>query len=249
MSLMISIIFHIFGLLLCTLFLLLSFVAWIICYPFDSRRSVVHALSRILVRTYYAVPPSWRARRSIEGLEHIDQSKGYVIVMNHNNMMDIPTMYYVPLNFRWVSKREVFAAPFFGQFLYLHGDIAIERGNGAVAMAQVIEQGKEWLSRSVSVAIFPEGTRSRSGEIGRFKMGAFNLAYEADVEVLPVVMDGTRDILLPNGMCNWHNRMTVRVLPPVKLCSATHEERKAEIEQIRADMQYALKEIKERWQN
>ena len=63
--------------------------------------------------------------------------------------------------------------------------------------------------------MFPEGTRSKSGEMGRFKQGAFALAKEAGVEILPVVMHGTRDVLKKNYLLNWRNVLTVRVLPPI----------------------------------
>ena len=79
--------------------------------------------------------------------------------------------------------------PFMGPLLTIHGDIPIERGNAAEAMAKVLRLGKLWLSRGASVAIFPEGTRSKTGEINRFKAGAFSLAKEAGVEILPIVKE------------------------------------------------------------
>ena len=161
----------------------------------------MHELSRILVRIFYAVPPLWKFR--VTGREYIDRRKPYVIVVNHQAGLDIPTLYFVPLNFRWVSKREVFKVPFFGQFLLLHGDICINRGHATAAMEKVIRDGKLWLSRGASVAIFPEGTRSHDGEIYRFKAGAFTLAREAGVEILPVVLDGTTTMIGRNGMFNW----------------------------------------------
>ena len=166
-----------------------------------------------MVRIFYAVPPLWKFR--VTGREYIDRRKPYVIVVNHQAGLDIPTLYFVPLNFRWVSKREVFKVPFFGQFLLLHGDICINRSHATAAMEKVIRDGKLWLSRGASVAIFPEGTRSKDGEIHRFKAGAFLLAREAGVPILPVVLDGTRTLIGPKAMFNWRNRITVRVLPPV----------------------------------
>jgi len=74
----------------------------------------------------------------VEGLEHVDRKKSYVIVLNHNTVIDIPTLYYIPLNFRWVSKREVFKTPFFGQYLILHGDICINRGRASEALEQMV---------------------------------------------------------------------------------------------------------------
>ena len=107
---MLSALYYLFLVLLCTFFMLLSAVALVVCWPFDRARRVVHFLSRVLVRIFFAVPPFWRQR--VEGLGRIDRRRPYVIVVNHNTVIDIPALYYIPLNFRWVSKREVFRTPF-----------------------------------------------------------------------------------------------------------------------------------------
>ena len=193
--------------------MILSAVALVVCYPFDRGRRTVHELSRILVRIFFCIPLRWRQR--VEGRELIDRRKQYVIVINHNTVIDIPTLYYLPLNFRWVSKREVFRVPFFGQYLVLHGDICIDRGRAAEALEQMVRKGKMWIGRGASIAIFPEGTRSKDGEIHRFKAGAFTLAREAGVDILPVVLEGTRTLIRKNLLFNWGNRITIRVLPPI----------------------------------
>ncbi len=210
---MLSAVYYLFLVFLCTLFMILSAVALVLCWPFDKGRRVVHELSRVLVRIFFFIPLRWRQR--VVGLEHVDRKKRYVIVLNHNTVIDIPALYYVPLNFRWVSKREVFKVPFFGQFLVLHGDICIDRGRAAEAMEQLLRKGKKWISRGASIAIFPEGTRSKDGEIHRFKSGAFALAKEAGVGILPVVLNGTKTLVRRNLCFDWGNRIDIRVLPPV----------------------------------
>ena len=105
--------------------------------------------------------------------------------------------------------------PYIGPMLTLHGDIAIDRSKGADSIRKVTEQGKKWLGMGVSIAMFPEGTRSKDGEISRFKQGAFMLAKDAGVEILPIVLHGTRDVLKKNFMVNWRNHLTVSVLPPI----------------------------------
>lgn len=209
---MLTFIFAIYTLVILTVFTLLSFVALIVCYPFDKRRRVVHEISRTLCFMWWYVPFTWRRR--IEGLEYVDKKKPYVIVINHNSMVDIISLYFVPLNFRWVSKQEVFRIPFIGPMLWMHGDIAIQRGRATESMKKVIRDGKMWLNRDVSVAIFPEGTRSKNGEIQRFKGGAFVLAKEAGVDILPVVMDGTTKVF-KKGFFNWRHLLTVKVLQPI----------------------------------
>ncbi len=209
---MLSLVYYLILAVLCTLFLIVSALVLLVAWPFDPARRAVHELSRVLVRIFFFIPPLWRTR--VTGLEHIDRRKSYVIVINHRAMTDIPALYHLPLNFRWVSKREVFRIPFFGQFLMVHGDICIDRGRAAEAMEQLLRDGRKWIDRGASVAIFPEGTRSKDGAIHRFKAGAFTLAHEAGVEVLPVVMHGTNTMVRKNRLFNWRNTLTINVLEP-----------------------------------
>lgn len=239
---MLSILYYLFLVVLCTFFMVLSAVALVVCRPFDPARRVVHELSRILVRIFFFIPPCWRVR--VVGREHADPRKSYVIVLNHNTVIDIPTLYFLPLNFRWVSKREVFRVPFFGQFLVLHGDICIDRGRAAAARDQMVGEGCKWLGRGASVAVFPEGTRSKDGEIHRFKTGAFALAKEAGVEILPVVLEGTATLIKKNFLFNWGNRITLRVLPPVPAERVAATEVHELAQQVHDEMAAARTEIK-----
>lgn len=239
---MLSFIFYIYTAVICTLILIVSALALLVTFPFDRRRYVVHELSRLLVNIFYVVPPFWR--RDVRGLENLEKGKSYVIVLNHTSMTDIMALYFVPLQFRWVSKREVFRIPFFGQFLVLHGDIAIERGSGSEAMLKVITKGKEWLDRGVSVSIFPEGTRSRDGEIHRFKAGAFALAREAGVEILPVVMYGTNTMVRSNRLFNWRNTIKIKILPPVPAEKVASDDQKVLAEEVHDNMVAALNELR-----
>ena len=241
---MLSALYYIFLVLLCTLFMILSAIALVVCYPFDPARRVVHELSRILVRIFFFIPLRWRQK--VEGREYIDRHKSYVIVLNHNTVIDIPALYYLPLNFRWVSKREVFRVPFFGQYLVLHGDICIDRGRAAEALEQMLREGRKWISRGASVAVFPEGTRSKDGEIHRFKAGAFTLAREAGVGIIPVVMDGTRTLIRRNLLFNWGNRITIRVLPPVPAERVAAAEPHELMEEVRGAMCAALSDIRKK---
>ncbi len=210
---MLSLLYYLFLVLLCTALIIFSLLALLLCMPFDKGRRVVHELSRVAVRIFFGVPPCWRF--DIGGMEHVDKRGRYVIVLNHQAMSDIPALYFVPLNFRWVSKREVFKIPFFGQLLQLHGDIPIDRGRASEALEQLLRDGRMWIERGVSVAIFPEGTRSKDGEIHRFKHGAFELARQAGVPILPVVLHGTDTLIKPNRLFRWRNKVTLRVLPPI----------------------------------
>lgn len=211
-----STLLYLYAVVLCTLFLVISAVALVVCYPFDKRRTVVHICSRILVRCFMVLPPCWS--HSVVGWERLDPKKPYVIVMNHNTVFDIVSLYFLRLEYRWVSKIEVVKAPYFGQFLYLHGDILINRGRAAQALEQLREEGKMWIDRGVSIAIFPEGTRSKTGELGRFNPGAFDLAKRNEVEVLPIVLHGTRTVFRPKSLLwSWRNHITLEILDPISV--------------------------------
>lgn len=234
---MLSILYYIFTIIHTTVWCIISVIVLALTYPFDKSRRWVHEISRYMTWVFFGLPP--RVRRTIDGLENIDRSKPYVIVLNHTSGVDIIAAYKIPLNFRWVSKREVFRLPFFGPMLLVHGDIPIERGNAAAAMAKVIHEGKIWLGRGASVAIFPEGTRSKDGEIHRFKAGAFSLAKEAGVEILPVVMTGTASMFRGWRM-NWTNRIRIRVLPAVGVGEAAEMDVKELAQEVQGRMAAAL---------
>ena len=240
---MLTLLFYLFTLLQVSFWFVVSIIVLIITYPFDKSRRWVHECSRCICYLLYDLFPF--AKRTIEGVEYIDKKKPYVMVINHNSGFDIFTAYKIPLNFRWVSKREVFWVPFMGPLLSIHGDIPIERGNPKQAMAKVSRLGKLWLKRGATVAIFPEGTRSKTGEMNRFKMGAFNLAKEAGVEILPIVMTGTNEYLRKNFIVNWRNRVGIRVLPPIPVEQVQATDVK-ELSQLTYErMVEALKQLRE----
>jgi 1-acyl-sn-glycerol-3-phosphate acyltransferase len=138
----------------------------------------------------------------------------------------------------------VFKTPFFGQFLHLHGDICIDRGHASEALDKMIREGKMWISHGASIAIFPEGTRSKDGEIQRFKTGAFTLAKETGVEILPVVLDGTKRMIKKNMAFNWCNRIIINVLPPISAEKIAETDIHELINEVRSAMIDALAEIR-----
>ncbi len=210
---MFTVVYCVLILVLVTIFLVATLLVFPFTVPFDRSRRAVHEISRGIAMACLRLAPGWRTR--VEGLENVDRDKVYVIVLNHSAMVDILMLYWVPLNFRWVSKREIIRMPFIGLFLLLHGDILIPRDKPRKAVTMVMDDGKKWLcERRVSVAIFPEGTRSRTGEIGRFKPSAFALAHEAGVGILPVVLTGSR-VVGKGGRLPWKHDFGVQVLPPV----------------------------------
>lgn len=236
---MLSLLFYIFATLISFVLYLLSWVAFIICYPFDKRRVVVHFISKLITDTVLGI-----FGRDVIGIENIDPTQSYVIVINHTSMMDIMSIYPIPLVFKWVSKREVYKIPMVGRLLFMHGDIVINRASTKEAMQLVHTRGMEWLKKGASVSIFPEGTRSKDGEIHNFKAGAFILAKEAEVPILPVVLDGTNRMIRKGIFMNWKNRITIKVLPPVSKEEVVERPIKEVMTEVRESMVEALAELR-----
>lgn len=209
---MLSILYYLVVLLAAIVLYIATFIALVVCYPFDKKRVVVHTISKWITDVFFGLPP--HMSREVIGMENIDPKQQYVIVLNHNSMVDIMSIYNLPLVFKWVSKKEVYKIPIVGRLLLAHGDIVINRASAKEAMQLVHQKGKEWLAKGACVSIFPEGTRSKDGEIHNFKAGAFILAKDAGVPILPVVLDGTNRVTRGWKM-NWRNKITIKVLPPV----------------------------------
>jgi 1-acyl-sn-glycerol-3-phosphate acyltransferase len=177
-------------------------------------------------------------------MENIDPNKTYVMVLNHQSMVDILSIYNLPLVFKWVSKKEVYRIPIVGRLLWMHGDIVINRASAKEAMQLVHTKGMEWLKKGATVSIFPEGTRSKDGEIHNFKAGAFILAKDAGVPILPVVLDGTSSLVRKGWMINWRNVITIKVLPEIPAEEVAERSIKEVMAEVHTDMVDALAEIR-----
>lgn len=124
----------------------------------------------------------------VSGKGNIAPKKSYVIVANHQTGWDIFLLYgYLPIDFRWIMKKELRKLPFIGYASEKIGHIFIDRSSPRAAM-QSLEEAKRKLVDGNSVLIFPEGTRSKSQQMRPFKKGAFKLAYELGLDILPVTI-------------------------------------------------------------
>jgi 1-acyl-sn-glycerol-3-phosphate acyltransferase len=180
--------------------------------PFDPGRYAVGRLFRWIGIVVQTLNPLWHFRRS--GVRITDPRRPYVVVSNHESFADILLISHLPWEMKWLSKAEMFRIPVLGWMMSLAGDIPIRRGVGPSA-AEALEQCRAVLGRHVSVMIFPEGTRSATGRMLPFKDGAFRLAIEAGVPVLPLVVAGTGTALPKKGWKMGRATAEVRVLAPV----------------------------------
>lgn len=153
-----------------------------------------------------------RTRVVLEGGEHVEPGKRYIVVCNHQSYMDIPVLLATfPCSLRFVAKMELRSIPFFGLALENLRHVFIDRGRGREAYAHMRSQANE---AGTSVVIFPEGTRTPDGTLGPFKGGAFHMAVETGFPVLPVAIDGTYDIMPRwRGWLKTGEMVRIRVAP------------------------------------
>ena len=161
-----------------------------------------HPLAKIVFKTQYI------------GRENVPKTGSLIIASNHRNSYDPGLIAAARVRkIHYMAKLELFNLNKLASWMLRHlNAFPISRGTGDQRSLnyaiRLVEEGKV-------LGIFPEGTRSKDGEIHRFKAGAFTLAKEAGAEILPVVLDGTKTLIKKNLAFNWGNRITVRVLPPV----------------------------------
>jgi len=168
---------------------------WVLTLPFDRRRRFSHWYAWTWANHYVALSPFWRVH--VRGREKIADDRPYVLVANHQSFGDIFVLYGLRKQFKWVAKSSVFMVPFLGWMMWMADYVAIRRGSAA-SRARMMSTCLAHLRRGMPVLMFPEGTRSRDGEIQEFRRGAFALAVEAGVPVVPIVIDGSLRAL-PSG--------------------------------------------------
>jgi 1-acyl-sn-glycerol-3-phosphate acyltransferase len=185
---------------------------------------------------FRAAPRAWApglfwacgVRVDVRGLEKIAGSERCVFVVNHQSMIDIPALQLglaVPL--RFVTKKELMAVPFLGHFMRAVGMIAIDRGNTAEGIEALKNQARRMKDDIACVVSFAEGTRSRTGEIKPFRKGAFMLAIEAGVPVVPVSIEGARRCLPPDGFRVRPGVIRIDVGEPIPTVGLTAADRDA----------------------
>ena len=190
-----------------------ALVLFVVTGPFDRRGVVLHQFTCFWASMYTWVHPHWSL--SIEGREHVEPGRAYVIVANHQSTLDILVLFRSFLHFKWVAKAEAFLVPFIGWNMVLNRYVYLRRGDRR-SVAAMMRRAEQALREGSSILIFPEGTRSRDGRLQPFKHGAFTLAKRAAVPILPIVIEGTGSALPRRGFVSaGRHRFRMRVLPPI----------------------------------
>lgn len=145
----------------------------------------------------------------------IDDTRNYVIIANHQSLFDIPALVASGLQFRWVIKREILKIPLFGYALYAMRNIFIDRSDREKAVKS-LNKGVDRLPPGVGVMFFPEGTRSMNGRLQEFKKGAFIVAAEKSLPILPVTINGSRKILPKKSLAYTPGSIEVIIGEPIE---------------------------------
>lgn len=198
--------------------------------PFDKGRYWVGYLFRQIGVVTATLNPLWRFR--VTGTMPKDPRRPYVVVSNHESFVDILLISHLPWEMKWLSKVEILRIPILGWNMVLAGDVPVERGTRKSAL-KAMRRCQEVLANKVSVMMFPEGTRSETDEMLPFKEGAFRLAVDSGVPILPLVVRGTRSALPKHGWRFGKSHAEVRVLEPIETASLTTRDVTALTEQVR----------------
>lgn len=198
--------------------------------PFDKGRYWVGYLFRQIGVVTATLNPLWRFR--VTGIMPADPRRPYVVVSNHESFVDILLISHLPWEMKWLSKVEILRIPVLGWNMVLAGDVPVERGTRKSAL-KAMRRCQEVLANKVSVMMFPEGTRSETDEMLPFKEGAFRLAVDSGVPILPVVVRGTRNALPKHGWRFGRSDAEVRVLEPIETAGLTTKDVAALTEKVR----------------
>ncbi len=206
-------------------------VVWL--FDRDPARYHTGLFLRYLGRSLTYVNPFWEIE--LEGPFPDNPRNPYVVVGNHFSQADPPIIARVPWEMKWVAKIGLFRLPVAGWLLRMSGDIPVDR-RSKKSRAEAVSMAKDYLRKDCSVMLFPEGTRSRDGQVHRFSDGAFRLAVEEGVPVLPIAIDGTHEALPKHSIWFEPNPETIRVkvLDPVSTDSYTREDVRALQRHVRA---------------
>lgn len=160
---------------------------------------------------------TWLApvRVVVEGMEHVDSEQSYVVVANHQSQFDIPVIYgYCGLDLRWVMKAELRKVPFIASGCRAIGHIFVNRSDPDQAR-EAINVAVARLRPGTGLLFFAEGTRSRSGQLLNFKKGAFRVAIDQQMPVLPMTVVGTRDVMPADSIRIRPGTVRLRIHPPI----------------------------------
>jgi len=208
--------------------LVLGFLA-LATYPFDRKGRVVHYYARLWGKVALLAN---RVKVRVEGLEHLKGEGPYIFMSNHQGSYDIFALLgHLPFQFKWLAKKELFSIPFFGWTMAAAGYISIDR-EGTRKTVEAMNEAARKIRDGMSVVIFPEGSRSPDGSIQPFKKGGFTLAIKSRVPIVPIAINGSRDIMPKDKLTASSGGIRMRIDPPLEIQNCSMKDRESLMEKV-----------------
>jgi 1-acyl-sn-glycerol-3-phosphate acyltransferase len=205
------------GIILVTVFMavmaiLVSFV--------NAGGKTAHKVGRIWAKCILSLS---NIRVTVKGISNLKPGRSYIFMANHMSNFDIPILQaYLPVQFTWLAKAELYKIPIFGYAMKRAGYISIERSDRKSAIESLNKAAKT-IRDGVSVIIFPEGTRSRTNNVQPFKKGGFFLALDSGVPIIPVIIHGTGQIMPKKKMLITPGNVTLEIAKPINSSDYTRK--------------------------
>jgi len=200
------------------------------------------------IHFYCAVPWAktilWGAGVKVHtrGLSNIDRKKAYIFIPNHLSFFDIfALLAYLPVDFKFVLKKELIRIPILGWSMKRAGYISIDRSSPAKAR-RTLEQAVDRIKGGTSLVIFAEGTRGHDGRLQPLKRGAFQLATASGVPVVPVAIKGTREIMPKGSFTIYKGSIVIQLEKPIETTSYTKQAMPNLIERVSGSITSMLAE-------
>jgi 1-acyl-sn-glycerol-3-phosphate acyltransferase len=182
-----------------------------------------------------------RVRIRVEGAEHVTLDEPQIFASNHVSWFDVWVLAaLIPKRNRFVAKKELEKIPLFGRAWKSAGHISVDRGDRSSAIKSLQQAGQRLHRDNISVVIYPEGTRSRTGGLGEFKKGAFMLALHTGVDIVPVAILGTREIMPANGWRIRRGTIILRFGEPIRTRDYTASKRNQLVDDVRERIEAML---------
>ncbi|HHU26728.1 MAG TPA: 1-acyl-sn-glycerol-3-phosphate acyltransferase [Bacteroidales bacterium] len=229
---------------------------WIVFIPLFLVLTLITALVVMIMAPIFGSrfwgyqPPKWWSRFTCwlalcciktSGHEHLDPKQSYVFVANHQSAFDIFLIYgFLRHPIIWMQKKSLRSIPFVGFASEKAGHVFVDNSSVA-ARAATIEKAKEHIIGGISMVIFPEGARTRTGKMGRFKRGAYQIAHDMKLPIVPLTLNGPFEVLKRNSLrlCPG-KRMELIIHPPIQTDNLSKDELPELMEQTRDIIHGAL---------
>ena len=169
---------------------------------------------------------------TVTGKENIVKGQSYVFVSNHQSMFDVWVIYgWLPVIFKWLMKQELRHVPFVGLACKAAGHVYVNRRN-LRSSAESIREVEKVLCNGVSTVIFPEGTRTETGEMGKFKRGAFQIALDLNLPVIPISLSGCYQVINKHGKYVNRHPIHMHIGKPIVLTEISNGDPQAAIDYV-----------------